>query len=282
MSTVCPSPRSDSAPAGTSATRFSFVLISLGTPTIIPAPSGLVFRPQPHRCLPRRRKELRRHRRHVFLRQRLHSGDHLVEAQVLLAVERETRQTIHPRGRALQRQHQLPFGLPFGLRQRLAAQPLPRQPSVFPENCLRRLLRGRGLGADVGAQHADLPVEARVRVHGVGEPQLLTDALEQAARHPAAKDVAQHHERVFAPVGERHGVGRDHNVGLRGVARVTAGFPPHRCRDRRERRGGPPPPPPPPLPLHPPPPSPPPPPTPPPPNSPPPPGPTPPRRAPPP
>src|SRR5256885_6094658 len=34
-STECPSPTSDSTPAGTRATRFSAVLISLGTPTII-------------------------------------------------------------------------------------------------------------------------------------------------------------------------------------------------------------------------------------------------------
>jgi len=38
-STVCPSPTSDSTPAGTSATRFSAVLISLGTPTIMHSPS---------------------------------------------------------------------------------------------------------------------------------------------------------------------------------------------------------------------------------------------------
>src|SRR5437899_567281 len=37
-STVCPSPTNDSTPAGTSATRCSAVLISLGTPTIMPAP----------------------------------------------------------------------------------------------------------------------------------------------------------------------------------------------------------------------------------------------------
>src|SRR5881396_47148 len=34
-STVCPSPTSDSTPAGTSATRCSAVLISVGTPTIM-------------------------------------------------------------------------------------------------------------------------------------------------------------------------------------------------------------------------------------------------------
>src|SRR3989454_1854247 len=37
-STLCPSPTSDSTPAGTRATRCSAVLISLGTPTIMPAP----------------------------------------------------------------------------------------------------------------------------------------------------------------------------------------------------------------------------------------------------
>src|SRR6266480_5533738 len=37
-STVWPSPTNDSTPAGTSATRFSAVLISLGTPMIMRAP----------------------------------------------------------------------------------------------------------------------------------------------------------------------------------------------------------------------------------------------------
>src|SRR5438477_13180477 len=37
-STECPSPTNDSTPAGTSATRFSAVLISLGTPMIMRAP----------------------------------------------------------------------------------------------------------------------------------------------------------------------------------------------------------------------------------------------------
>src|SRR5256885_16444799 len=41
-STLCPSPTSDSTPAGTSATRFSAVLISLGTPTIMLSPSYVV------------------------------------------------------------------------------------------------------------------------------------------------------------------------------------------------------------------------------------------------
>src|SRR5437660_567575 len=43
-STVCPSPTSDSSPAGTCATRCSAVLISLGTPTIMPSPSYVVRR----------------------------------------------------------------------------------------------------------------------------------------------------------------------------------------------------------------------------------------------
>src|ERR1051325_2259107 len=38
-STACPSPTNASTPAGTNATRFSAVLISLGTPTIMISPS---------------------------------------------------------------------------------------------------------------------------------------------------------------------------------------------------------------------------------------------------
>src|SRR6266480_7839075 len=43
-STECPSPTNDSTPAGTRATRFSAVLISLGTPTIMFSPSYVVRR----------------------------------------------------------------------------------------------------------------------------------------------------------------------------------------------------------------------------------------------
>src|ERR1041384_4535910 len=43
-STVCPSPTNDSTPAGTNATRFSAVLISLGTPTIIGTPPSAAAR----------------------------------------------------------------------------------------------------------------------------------------------------------------------------------------------------------------------------------------------
>src|SRR5438105_4760907 len=81
-STLCPSPTSDSTPAGTSATRCSAVLISFGTPTIMPAPrrSCLTslcyvfvlrlcatpsFFPEPHDRLPLRREEFRRDARHL-------------------------------------------------------------------------------------------------------------------------------------------------------------------------------------------------------------------------
>src|SRR5213594_4154007 len=72
--TVCPSPTNDSTPAGTSATRCSAVLISLGTPTIMPAPwyavcdtpspirrcrlALVVLRSQPHHRLPLGHEEL--------------------------------------------------------------------------------------------------------------------------------------------------------------------------------------------------------------------------------
>src|SRR5213596_1346058 len=43
-STVCPSPTSDSTPAGTSATRCSAVFVSVGTPTIMRTPLYVVRR----------------------------------------------------------------------------------------------------------------------------------------------------------------------------------------------------------------------------------------------
>src|SRR5437867_7125203 len=134
-STVCPSPTSDSTPAGTSATRCSAVLISLGTPTIMPSPSYVVrrhvvralawhhvqrsvvasynvpvqrsvlaslFRSKPYNGLPLRRTELRRHIRDLVFGEPGNRRQHLVEALVRFAVHRKTGQTIHPGGRTLQ------------------------------------------------------------------------------------------------------------------------------------------------------------------------------------
>src|SRR5947207_7824943 len=114
-STLCPSPTSDSTPAGTSATRFSAVFISLGTPTIMPAPFSalrsrssvtpvrdalprrvLAVRTKLHDGLPLRRKELRGYRRDFVFRQPGDRRQHLVETLVRLAVHGKARQTIHP------------------------------------------------------------------------------------------------------------------------------------------------------------------------------------------
>src|SRR6266550_4517037 len=104
-STLCPSPTSDSTPAGTSATRFSAVLISFGTPTIMISPSYVVprhvmrvlgchyvrrsvvqrslLRPvwsQPNHRLPLRRKEFFRDAGHLVFGEPRHRRQHLVEA----------------------------------------------------------------------------------------------------------------------------------------------------------------------------------------------------------
>src|SRR5258708_23182294 len=110
-STLWPSPTSDSTPAGTSATRCSAVLISLGTPTIMRAPrrscvtsscyvvalrfSGFA---QPYDRLPLRRKVLRRHARHLFFCKPRHPRQYLVQALIRLALHPKTRPTDPPPG----------------------------------------------------------------------------------------------------------------------------------------------------------------------------------------
>src|SRR5712691_2648108 len=230
-STLCPSPTSDSTPAGTNAIRCSAVLISLGTPTIIAAPQFICAAPcakcaselaarrlpvngrgfaasaagpsrgfsrelvgrrlsvllgaEPYNGLPLRRKEFFRDAGHLFFGEPRHRRQHLIQALVRLAVDLKTGQTIHPGGRTLQGQHQLPLRLLFRLGERLSREPGAGELGVLLADRRRGLGRGLGLRPDVHAGHAHLPVEARERVDRVGQPQLFPNALEQAARHPA-------------------------------------------------------------------------------------------------
>src|SRR2546422_5487404 len=260
-STLCPSPTSDSTPAGTSATRCSAVLISLGTPTIMRAPRRScvtslcyvlvlrlcvtpLFSAEPNHRLPLRREEFRRDARHLRFREPGHRRQHLVEALVRLAVHRKSGQTIHPGGWTLQGEHQLALRLLFRLGERLSREPRAGELGVLLADRRRGLGRRLGLGPDVHTGHADLTIEARERVDRIRQPQLLPDALEQAARHPAAEHVRQHQQCVLAPVGVTDRIRGEHDVGLGGILGV-AGLPfPHRGAGREEGGGGPSPPPP--------------------------------------
>src|SRR5437764_830201 len=135
-------------PAGTSATRFSAVLISLGTPTIMHAPSYvlaprlLVFAfAEPDHRLPRRIEEFRRDGGDLVFRQPGYRRQHLVEALIRLAVHRKARQTIHPCCRTLQREHQLSLRLLLRLGERVSAQPLGRPLAVLLPDLRRRQRR---------------------------------------------------------------------------------------------------------------------------------------------
>src|SRR2546425_6856807 len=241
--TLCRSPTSDSTPAGTSATRCSAVLISFGTPTIMLAPrrscvtslcyvfvlrlcATSLFFPKPNHGLTVGIEEFSGDRRHLFFGKPRHRRQHLVQALIRLAVHRKTGQTIHPRGRTLQRQHQLALCLLLRLGERLPRKARTRKLGVLFTDRRRRLRGGLGLRADVDTGDAHLPVEAREGINRIGEPQLLPDALEQAARHPAAEHVRQHEQGVLAPVGVTDRIGGEYNVGLRGVLGVAAPAPP--------------------------------------------------------
>src|SRR5712692_40949 len=83
--TLCPSATSVSAPAGTSATRFSFALISFGTPMIIAGlpPRGSV-RAEPDRGLTGGRVELMSDRRDLFRGDAVDFPQQLVDGAVRL------------------------------------------------------------------------------------------------------------------------------------------------------------------------------------------------------
>src|SRR5712692_5410945 len=180
-STLWPSPTSDSTPAGTSATRFSSVLISLGTPTIMPAPPAppRSVGPEPDHGLALGVEELGGNARDVVGRERRHRGQHFVETVIRLVVNGKSRQTIHPGGGTLQGEHQLALGLLLRLGQRVAREPALGEPSELFADRRCGLGRGLRLGADIHPGDAHLPVEARERIDRVGEPQLLADTLEQ-------------------------------------------------------------------------------------------------------
>src|SRR5205814_4520278 len=82
----------------------AFVLRLCLTPLVLPEPND---------SLPLGVEELSRHIRDLFFREPRGCPQHLVEALVRLAVDRKGGQTIHPRRRTLQGQHQLTLGLLF-------------------------------------------------------------------------------------------------------------------------------------------------------------------------
>src|SRR5436190_1121380 len=122
-----------SAPAGTRAMRFSFVLISLGTPIFIsncelqgqnkpetylaggcfsPARSRRLFGwfhvgPKAHHRLSRRIEKLARELVHGFGLDRIDQGEHLIQGPVRLAVQVDCGRPIHPSRWTLERQGDL-------------------------------------------------------------------------------------------------------------------------------------------------------------------------------
>src|SRR5260370_478100 len=96
-----------------------------------PTGTGRSAGPEPHRRLALGREELRGDARYLLRRQRFDGGEHLVETRVGLAVDWKTRQTIHPGGGTLQRQHQLALSLLLRLGEGRAVESPARQLRVL-------------------------------------------------------------------------------------------------------------------------------------------------------
>src|SRR2546427_6737250 len=186
-SPLWPSPTSDSTPAGTSATRCSAVLISFGTPTIMLAPrrscvtslcyvfvlrlcATSLFFPKPTHGLTLGIEEFSGDRRHLFFGKPRHRRQHLVQALIRLAVHRKTGQTIHPRGRTLQRQHQLALCLLLRLGERLPRKARTRKLGVLFTDRLRRLPGRLWVPAPIDTRNAHLPAEAREGIKRITAP----------------------------------------------------------------------------------------------------------------
>src|SRR6185503_2823667 len=86
-------------------------------------------------------------------------------------------------------------------------QPLAGQLGVLIPDGSGSLVGRGGLGADI---HPKLPrrlVEVLVGKDGVGQPQLLPDALKEPAGHAPAEGVGEDSKRKAARIAERKGVG---------------------------------------------------------------------------
>src|SRR5688500_3010454 len=118
ISTVCPLLTRASAPPGVSATRFSFVLISLGTPTIMSVLS-VFARPETDRYLVVRIEVLGRKRGNVIECYSIDAPDHLVNREVRLVVQRGACQAVEAAARAFERQNDLPLYLALHVAQLL-------------------------------------------------------------------------------------------------------------------------------------------------------------------
>src|SRR5690348_4773085 len=227
MCTVWPAATSASAPAGTSATRFSLVLISFGTPMFMLSRNGQKLRrlrslggsrTEAHDGLRRRREVFAAHGRDVLGGNRINCGKDFIERLVRLIVQRHARSTIHSRRHTFQRERDLPLELALPAAQLLLGQPFVREARQLVSNRLGRTAGGLGRRADVHAVHARLRVERVEGVHRVGEPQLLADALEEARAHPSPEHRAREHQGVTARIAVRHRGRAEHDVCLRRVA----------------------------------------------------------------
>src|SRR5262245_56447340 len=131
MSTEWPAPTKVSAPAGTRAMRFSFVLISFGTPIFMgSARSGvagavrrachrseLLAWSERHDGLSLRSEELARNLGDLLRGHRIDEREHLVEGAVGFAVQLDGGGAIHPSRDALEGQRDLPLELALAHRE---------------------------------------------------------------------------------------------------------------------------------------------------------------------
>src|SRR5690242_15417685 len=196
--TVCPSATNASQPAGTSATRFSFVLISFGTPIRMNDSgwsSGERARARRLRCGTETQNGLTagRIKFGAHLRDGLRGGSiderqRLLERTIWLVVQRDASRAVHPRRHAFQRQRHLPLQLALPGAHLLLRERVLGQLVQLLGNRLLRTRRGLRRCADVHARHAGVRMEALERVHGIRERQLLADSLKEARAHAAAED----------------------------------------------------------------------------------------------
>src|SRR5687768_9637202 len=213
--TWCPAATSASVPAGTSATRFSLVLISLGTPISMRAFSlRALLRTESGEGLPVRREELGRDAGDIVPCDGSDLGEHFVQRAVPVSVQHESRQAPHATDGALQRQHDLPLQLLLAIGELVGRQPVLGEPAVLGKDRLDRLVGSGRLGSHIHAELARALEEMLVGIDGVGEAELLAHSLEKSARHPAAERVDQDGEGKAARVAQRKGVGAEHHVSL--------------------------------------------------------------------
>src|SRR5678816_3236303 len=250
--TECPAAISASAPAGTSAIRFSFVLISFGTPIFIVRKSGgeelavtllrwkligptsfCALRAETHDGHARRIEVDARHPRNVIDGNGVDEREDFVERAKGFVVQLHGRGAVHPRRDAFQRQRNLSLELLSAHRDFVGREAVVDDRLKLGADRIERGAGRFGSSRDVHAVHTAVGVKRLVGVHRIRQAQILAYPLKEPRAHTAAEEHAHQQQRESLGIAVRNCLRSQDDVRLRPVSRDVQRL---RCSGVRGRR----------------------------------------------